>query len=67
MKVERNKDEVIVRLPANVDLRELQDTLDYLRYREATANSQAKQADVDALAKEVNRSMAERLRKQRGH
>jgi hypothetical protein len=67
MIVERHKDEVIVRLPANVDLRELQDTLDYLRYREATAGSKAKQSDVDALAEEVNRSMAERLRKLRGH
>lgn len=34
----------------------LQRLLDYLIYQELTASSQAKQSDVDALAKEVNKN-----------
>jgi len=65
MILERTKNEILVRLPSNVDLSELQDMLDYLRYRELTANSKAKQADVDKLAKEVNASVWEKIKKQR--
>ena len=65
MIVERSKDEILVRLPSNVDLSELQDMLDYLKYRELTANSKAKQEDVDKLAKEVNSKMWNKIKKQR--
>jgi hypothetical protein len=41
MEIERTKDEILVRLPLNVDLSELQDMLDYLRYKELTSNSKA--------------------------
>lgn len=34
MIVERTKDEILVRLPATVDLTELQNMLDYLDYKE---------------------------------
>jgi uncharacterized protein YdaL len=34
----------------------LQRLLDYLKYRELTSSSQAKQSDIDALAKEVNKN-----------
>lgn len=30
--------------------------MDYLRYLEVTADSKAKQLDIDALAKEVNKN-----------
>lgn len=66
MILERTKDEILIRLSSNVDLTELQDMLDYLRYRELTAKSKAKQADVDKLAKEVNASMWDKIKKQRG-
>jgi hypothetical protein len=65
MILERTKNEILVRLPSNVDLTELQDMLDYLKYKEITANSKAKQSDVDKLAKEVNSSMWETFKKQR--
>ena len=65
MIVERSKDEILVRLPSNIDLSELQDMLDYLKYRELTANSKAKQEDVDKLAKEVNSKMWDKIKKQR--
>ncbi len=65
MKVERTKDEIVVRLPSSIDLTELQDMLDYLKYRELTANSNAKQEDVDKLAKAVNSTMWKKVKKQR--
>jgi len=54
MIVERTKDEIVVRLPANIDLSELQNMLDYLKYRELTADSKASQENADQLADEVN-------------
>ncbi len=65
MIVERLKDEILVRLPSNVDLSELQDMLDYLEYRELTSKSKAKQEDVDKLSKEVNSIMWAKIKKQR--
>jgi len=57
MILERTKSEILVRLPSTVDLSELQNMLDYLRYKELTSSSIAKQADVDKLVKTVNKSM----------
>jgi hypothetical protein len=65
MILERTKDEIVVRLPAYVDLTELQNMLDYLHYKELTAKSLAKQADVDDLSKEVNRSIMNKVKLQR--
>lgn len=53
MTIERTNEEVIIRLPASMDTDNLQRLVDYLVYREATAQSEAIQADVDALASEV--------------
>lgn len=53
MVIERINNEVVIRLPDTVKVERLQELIDYLFYREATSKSQAKQADVDALADEV--------------
>ncbi len=55
MLIERTNKEVIIRLPASVDTAELQRPVDYLTYKEATANSKAAQEEVDELAKEVKK------------
>jgi len=65
MRVERSNNEILVRLPSNVDLSELQDMLDYLEYRELTTNSRAKQKDADGLAEEVNATIWNKIKKQR--
>ena len=57
MLLERTNNEILIRLPANIDLRELQNMLDYLRYKELTAKSKAKQSDVDELSKAANKSI----------
>jgi hypothetical protein len=65
MILERTKDEILIRIPANVDLTELQNMLDYLRYKELTAQTLARQADVDELSNEVNRSITKKAKVQR--
>ena len=52
MEIERTNNQIIIRLPANVDTEGLQKFIDYLSYKETTANSVAKQSDVDQLAKD---------------
>lgn len=63
MYIERTKDEVIIRLSANVDTTGLQRIIDFLTYKEATAKSKAKQADIDKLTKEVKKGWWAKNRK----
>ena len=55
MLIERTSDEVIIRLPASVDTTGLQRLVDYLTYKEATANSKATQQQVDKVAEDVKK------------
>lgn len=63
MLIERTSDEVIIRLPATVDTTGLQRLVDYLMYKEATANSKATQKQVDALAEQVKKGWWKKNRK----
>ena len=54
MLVERTKKEVIIRIPATVDTEDLQDLLNYARYKELTADFKVDQKEVDKLANEIN-------------
>lgn len=67
MILERTNTEILVRLPLNVDLTELQNMIDYLRYKELTATSKAKQADANLLAKTANSSMMQKFRAKRAN
>lgn len=55
MVIERTEDEVIIRLPAYVNTDGLQQLINLLTYKEATAKSEATQEAVDELAKEVKK------------
>ncbi|MBA4303209.1 MAG: hypothetical protein C0424_03180 [Sphingobacteriaceae bacterium] len=55
MTIERNSDEIIIRLPANVDTAGLQSLIDYLMFKEATASSKASQADVDTMVADTKK------------
>jgi hypothetical protein len=57
MILERTKDEILVRLPANLDVTELQNILDYFDYKEKTAKSKATQKDIDKLSEIVNKNI----------
>ena len=54
MLVERTKKEVIIRLPASVDTEDLQDFLNYARYKELTAGFKVEQKEVDKLSNQIN-------------
>ncbi|MBO0935234.1 hypothetical protein J2I47_01610 [Fibrella sp. HMF5335] len=56
MIVERTASEVIVRLSPSVNVEELQQVLNYLEYKEATAESEATQDEVDVLVSEVKKA-----------
>ena len=66
MILERTNDEILVRLSSKTDLSELQDIIDYLKYKELTTNFQAKQRDADLLSKEINNSMWSKIKAERG-
>lgn len=63
MLIERTSKEVIIRLPSSVDTIGLQRLVDYLSYKEATANSQATQEQVDKLADDVKKGWWKKNRK----
>ena len=63
MLIERTSNEVIIRLPASVDATGLQRLVDFLIYKEATANSQATQELVDKLASDVKKGWWKKNRK----
>jgi hypothetical protein len=63
MHIERNNNEITIKVSSFVDSYGLQRLIDYLKYLEATAKSKAKQADVDKLAEEVNASWWRKNRK----
>lgn len=54
MVVERTTKEVIIRLPASVDTEDLQDFLNYARYKELTSAFKIDQKEVDKIAEQIN-------------
>jgi hypothetical protein len=54
MLVERTPKEIIIRLPASVDTEDLQDFLNYARYKELTSKFKVEQNEVDKLADQIN-------------
>jgi len=55
MQIERTKDEVIFRLPADTDIDDLQAIADLLTYKELTKKFIVSQEEVDDLVKEVKK------------
>ncbi len=55
MIIERTKKEIIIRLPASVNIDDLQDMINYTRYKEITSKFKVKQSDVDKLANDINK------------
>ncbi len=62
MIIERTKKEIIIRLPGDINIDELQDVTDWLKYKEITRKSKAKQADVDELVSLIKKGRWTRRR-----
>jgi hypothetical protein len=56
MVIERTAGEFVIRFPFTANAERMQDIIDYLRYKELTANYSVAQSEVDNLAREINRS-----------
>ncbi|MBN9351731.1 MAG: hypothetical protein J0H55_13710 [Chitinophagaceae bacterium] len=63
MLIERTSKEVIIRIPSSVDTTGIQRLVDFLVYKEATANTKATQEQVDKLAAEVKKGWWKKNRK----
>jgi hypothetical protein len=55
MIIERTKNEIIIRLPGDMNIDELQDMADWFQYKEITRKSKATQADVDILVSQIKK------------
>lgn len=55
MIIERTNNEIIFRLPASLDIDELQDIADLLEYKEIARKSKATQKDVDGLVGKIKK------------
>lgn len=60
MTIERNQNEVIIKVPASIGIEEVQGLIDYLTYKIAVSKSKAKQSAIDELAREANKNWWER-------
>jgi hypothetical protein len=58
--IERTSKEIIIRLPADLEINDIQRMLDYLSYKNAIHKSQATSSEIDALAKEVKKGWWEK-------
>ncbi len=62
MQIERTKNEVVFRLPGNMDIDELQDIANLLEFKKIASKSKAKQKDVDDLVKSVKKGRWEKTK-----
>jgi predicted nucleotide-binding protein (sugar kinase/HSP70/actin superfamily) len=63
MIIQRTTKEIIIRLPATIDMEDLQEFLNYARYKELTSDIKVSQEEVDKLADKVNRDWWTKNRK----
>jgi hypothetical protein len=63
MVIERTPTEFIIRIPATTDITDVQDFLNFLRYRELTARFSVAQSVVDELVAETKKHWRAKHRK----
>jgi hypothetical protein len=57
MKVTRQNKELIISIPDNIlSLIEIQDLIDYIKFRSITSKSKANQKDIEKIANEIDES-----------
>jgi hypothetical protein len=55
MVLERTDNEVIIRLPANINWEDLELMIRFIKYKQNVSKSEATQAEIDQLARDVNK------------
>jgi len=54
MIIERTTNEFVIRFPFTTNSERMQDMIDYLRFKELTADYSVSQSQVDQFAKDIN-------------
>lgn len=65
MILEKTDNEILLRLPVSIDLAELQNILDFIKFKELVVKSKANQKDVDILSEEINHSIWNKFKAKR--
>lgn len=55
MVLERTDNEVIIRLPANINWEDLELMIRFIKYKQNVSRSKATQEEIDQLARDVNK------------
>ena len=63
MLIERTNNEIIIRIPVTVDADDLQDFIDYIRYKELTSDINVPQNKINKLASDLNKNWWKENRK----
>ena len=66
MKIERTKNEIIIRVSSSVNLDDLQDLTDLIEYKEISKKSSASQKEVDNLVSDIKRGRWEKTKSKLG-
>lgn len=62
MVVEKQKGQIVIKLSDSIDLEEIKNTLDFLRYKEITSKSEATQEDFEELINSIKLDLKEDLK-----
>ena len=61
MKITNKKDELLISIPKGlIDVQDIQDFLDFIRYKMIISKSEAKEAEIESVVEEINRQLRER-------
>lgn len=66
MKIERTKNEIIIRVSSSLNLDDLQDLTDLIEYKEISKKSKASQKEVDNLVSDIKRGRWEKTKSKLG-
>jgi len=58
MKITNNPNELLISIPKGlIDMRDVQDFIDFIRYRMIVAKSEASEEEIEALSQEINQEL----------
>ena len=63
MIIEKTSKELIIRLSASLDISDLEEMVEYLRYKEITSKSRATKTDVENLVSDIKKGRWAKARK----
>ena len=55
MLIERTNKEIVIKIPLTIETDDLQDFVDYIRYKELASDIDVPQNQIDQLASEINK------------